>query len=47
LRRDRFIRRRLREGNVGWKVIELRSDDLRRAAALVEEIRREGAEPGP
>ncbi|MBE7558417.1 DEAD/DEAH box helicase [bacterium] len=35
LRRDRFIRRRLREGNPPWRVEELRADDLRDGADLV------------
>ncbi len=38
-RRDRFIRDRLRTGNLGWKVLELRAADLKRGAEVVAEIR--------
>jgi very-short-patch-repair endonuclease len=39
LRRDVFIRRRLREGTMGWQVVELRAKDLARSLALVEDIK--------
>jgi len=35
LRRDRFIRGRLRDCDKPWKVVELRASDLRRGAELV------------
>jgi len=38
LRRDRHIRNRLREGETGWTIIELRAADLSRAAELIAEI---------
>ncbi|MHB1161801.1 MAG: helicase-related protein [Chloroflexota bacterium] len=38
LRRDRFIRRRLREGNPPWRVVELRAADLAKGKGLVEEL---------
>lgn len=40
LRRDRFIRNRLRSGSPPWNVIELRAADLSRGTSLVEELRR-------
>ena len=40
LRRDRYIRNRLREGSPAWKVVELKATDLKRGAELVEEIHR-------
>lgn len=39
LRRDRAIRRRLREGTPPWRVIELRAADLQQGAALVEQMK--------
>jgi hypothetical protein len=39
LRRDRFIRGRLRECDKPWKVIELRASDLRRGAELVQHLK--------
>lgn len=39
LRRDRFIRERLRNGSQPWHVIELRANDLSRGRSLVEELR--------
>lgn len=41
LRRDRFIRDRLRAGNNGWRVVELGARDLGRGAAIVETVRGE------
>jgi very-short-patch-repair endonuclease len=38
LRRDRYIRDRLREGAPPWKIIELRATDLRRGEELIREI---------
>jgi hypothetical protein len=38
LRRDRFIRDRLRNGNPPWQIVELRSNDLARGKSLVEEL---------
>jgi len=38
LRRDRFIRRRLREGSPPWRVEELRAADLARGAGLVQQL---------
>ncbi len=38
LRRDRFIRNRLREGQPPWTVVELRAADLARGATLVQEL---------
>lgn len=38
LRRDRYIRSRLREGSPPWKVVELTAADLRRGAELIAEI---------
>lgn len=40
LRRDRFIRGRLRNGQPPWQVEELRSADLTRGRELVERLRR-------
>jgi hypothetical protein len=42
LRRDRYIRDRLRNGSRPWTVIELRARDLRDGSALVERIRSAG-----
>jgi hypothetical protein len=42
LRRDRYIRERLRNGNPPWTVIELRATDLARGPRLVEELRTVG-----
>ena len=39
LRRDRYIRKRLREEGSGWKVLEYRKADLSRGAEIVNEIR--------
>jgi hypothetical protein len=39
LRRDRFIRRRLRDGDPPWRVEELRAADLRDGARLVDRLR--------
>lgn len=39
LRRDRIIRQRLREGNMGWMVVEVRAGDLSKGADLVSQIR--------
>ena len=39
LRRDRFIRDRLRDGTPPWRVIELRAHDLSRTRSVVEAIR--------
>ncbi len=38
LRRDRFIRNRLRSGNPPWRVEELRAVDLARGAELVQQL---------
>lgn len=38
LRRDRFIRRRLGAGNLGWRVVELQAADLRNPAAVILKI---------
>lgn len=38
-RRDYFIRNRLREGPLRWKVVELRALDLGRGETLVEELK--------
>ena len=40
LRRDRWIRDRLRNGTPPWTVVELRAADLAEGKALVEEIKR-------
>lgn len=40
LRRDRAIRRRLREATPPWRVVELGAADLARGRALVDELRR-------
>lgn len=39
LRRDRFIRGRLRGGNPPWQIVELRAADLAEGAALVERLK--------
>lgn len=39
LRRDRFIRDRLRSGNPPWNIVELRSSDLADIGRVVEQIR--------
>ena len=39
LRRDRYIRSRLQEGELKWKVFALRAADLARGEELVQEIR--------
>jgi hypothetical protein len=39
LRRDRYIRNRLREGSPPWKVVELTVADLRRSTELIAEIK--------
>jgi len=38
LRRDKYIRDRLRKGPAGWKVVELMAEDLSVGAAIVEAI---------
>jgi hypothetical protein len=38
LRRDRFIRERLRNGDPSWRVEELRATDLSQGAALVKRL---------
>jgi hypothetical protein len=38
LRRDRFIRKRLRSGPTPWRVEELRAPDLARGAQLIAEL---------
>ena len=38
LRRDRFIRNRLRQGTPPWRIEELRAADLRQEGALVERL---------
>jgi len=38
LRRDRYIRNRLREGSPPWKVVELTATDLRRGRELISEL---------
>ena len=38
LRRDRFIRNRLRNGNPPWKVVELRAPDLSLGKGLIDKI---------
>jgi very-short-patch-repair endonuclease len=38
LRRDRAIRERLRNGDIGWTVVELRAADLARGEALMNEV---------
>jgi len=38
LRRDRWIRNRLREGSNPWRVVELRASDLSRGRSLVLEL---------
>jgi hypothetical protein len=40
LRRDRYIRDRLREGAPSWTIVELRATDLGRGAELVGELAR-------
>jgi hypothetical protein len=40
LRRDRFIRNRLREASPPWKIVELRAADLSRGAELAREMLR-------
>ncbi|MBI4531014.1 MAG: DUF1998 domain-containing protein, partial [Candidatus Latescibacteria bacterium] len=40
LRRDRFIRNRLRNGHPPWTVVELRAQDLHEGAVLVERLRK-------
>jgi hypothetical protein len=40
LRRDRYIRNRLRDGAPRWKIVELRATDLGRGAELVNELNR-------
>jgi hypothetical protein len=40
LRRDRYIRNRLREGAPPWKVVELKATDLKRGSDLVNELSR-------
>lgn len=47
LRRGQKIRERLRSGDAGWEAAELRSEDFRRGAALVEEIRAKTARSAP
>jgi hypothetical protein len=42
LRRDRFIRQQLRNGEPPWTVKEFRATDLRQGAALVERLKSEG-----
>ena len=44
LRRDRHIRERLREGDIGWKIVELGASDLGKGAGLAEEIKAIAAE---
>jgi len=39
LRRDRFIRDRLRSGSPPWRIVELRAADLSRGRSLIEELR--------
>ena len=39
LRRDRVIREKLRNGSIGWKVVEFRYPDLFKGAALVAELK--------
>jgi hypothetical protein len=39
LRRDRYIRDRLRNGSPPWRIVELRAADLARGGAIVEELR--------
>jgi hypothetical protein len=41
LRRDRFIRDRLRKGNPPWRVEELRAADMAQGQILVERLRKE------
>lgn len=43
LRRDRYIRERLRDGDPPWRVEELRAQDLADASGLVERLRTSGA----
>jgi hypothetical protein len=38
LRRDRYIRNRLREGSPPWRVVELTAVDLRRGPELIEQL---------
>jgi hypothetical protein len=38
LRRDRYIRQRLRNGSPPWRIVELRSADLARGRSLVDEL---------
>jgi hypothetical protein len=38
LRRDRFIRQRMREAHAPWRVVELRATDLSRGRLLVQEL---------
>ena len=40
LRRDRFIRNRLRKSTPPWIIVELRAHDLHEGAALVERLRK-------
>jgi hypothetical protein len=39
LRRDRFIRDRLRSGTPPWQIVELRAQDLRRGEQIVSQLR--------
>ena len=39
LRRDRVIHEKLRNGSIGWKVVEFRYPDLFKGAALVAELK--------
>ena len=47
LRRDRFIRDRLRQGTPPWRVEELRAADVQQGGALVERLARDGGQTGP
>ena len=40
LRRDRYIRDKLRNGNPPWNIVELRARDLSQGATIIEELKR-------
>ncbi len=42
LRRDRIIRRALRQGNAAWRIVELTARDLRTPERTIERVRRGG-----
>jgi hypothetical protein len=40
MRRDRYIRSRLREGSPPWRIVELTAEDLKRGSELAAELAR-------